>query len=251
MRRIIIIFRDSSQNWCGRWPETYNFIAVALYTAGLGELHTSILNERWVLDNLAAITNDHSVENLLELMYNAVLCSNSCIRICFKLSTGIQQRWMFTGEFLWDLWVDTAVQLRNYKNANNVIVLRLTDSTVTLAWIIQDTGCIAIGSGLLIEILHQSLLHNRNEVRVLSPSIPKAELTTMSFYDALEDNIELIPVCKLHTVHRGLCIHWSQQWLAVTGTQWPTAESKMCVTCLQYSSYPRMHNVIVLWYLWV
>ena len=72
----------------------------------MGELHTSILNERWVLDNLAAITNDHSVENLLELMYNAVLCSNICIRICFKLSTGIQQRWMFTGEFLWDLWID-------------------------------------------------------------------------------------------------------------------------------------------------
>jgi len=32
MCRIIIIFLDSSQNWCGRWPETYNFIAVALAT---------------------------------------------------------------------------------------------------------------------------------------------------------------------------------------------------------------------------
>jgi len=43
----------------------------------------------------------------------------------------------------------------------NVIVLRLTHSTVTLAWIIQATGYIAIGSGLLSETLHQSVLHNR------------------------------------------------------------------------------------------
>ena len=35
MRRIIIIFRDNSQNWCWRWPETYNFIAVALTVSSI------------------------------------------------------------------------------------------------------------------------------------------------------------------------------------------------------------------------
>ena len=52
----------------------------------------------------------------------------------------------------------TATKLQKCKQCD---VLRLTHSTVTLAWIMQDTGCIVIGSGLLSKILHQSVLHNR------------------------------------------------------------------------------------------
>jgi len=94
-------------------------------------------------------------------MYSAVLCSNSCIRICFKLSTALNKGECSQVNFYETYELTDCSTATKLQNANNVIALRLTHSTVTLAWIIQDTGCIAIGSGLLNEILHQSVLHDR------------------------------------------------------------------------------------------
>ena len=48
MFKMIIIFLNSSQNWCGQWPETYNFIGVVLGDRLLGVL-VAILAQQWTV----------------------------------------------------------------------------------------------------------------------------------------------------------------------------------------------------------
>ena len=79
MRRIIIIFRDSSQNWCGRWTETYNFIAVALCVHDYvcmynnygvwGVHHSSVVISR----------NVHTVQSTLILLATVEVILNVCM----------------------------------------------------------------------------------------------------------------------------------------------------------------------------
>jgi len=184
-------------------------------------------------------------------MYNAVLCSNSCIRICFKLSTSIQQRWSSQVNFYetYELTdCSTATKLQKCKQCDCTTVDSQHCYPLHASYRILAALPLALDCSMKFSLKVYCITGSQGIITFP----PQSRTHYYVLYDALEDNIELLPVFKLHTVHRGLSIHWSQQRLAVTcRKQWPTAESKMWVTCLQYSSYPCMHKVNVLWYLWV